>query len=46
MNVCLTDCSAVHVGPEDSDEGRTGGQQIGRPAEGGRGHLGEAEEGE
>lgn len=46
MSFCTTDCAAVHDGPEDSDEGCPGGQQIGQPAEGGWGHPGEAEEGE
>lgn len=36
----------MHDGPEDSDEGCTGGQPIGQPAEGGRGHPGKTEEGE
>lgn len=30
----------MHDGPEDSDEGRLGGQSVGQPAEGGRGHPG------
>lgn len=42
----VTDCAAVHDGPEDSDEGCTGGQPIGQPAEGGWGHPCKAEEGE
>lgn len=46
MMLCLTDGAAVHDGPEDSDEGCTRGQPIGQPAEGGRGHPGEVEEGE
>lgn len=46
MYFCQTDCAAVHDGPEDTDEECTGGQPIGQPAEGGRSHLGEAEEGE
>lgn len=46
MYFCVTDCAAVHDGPEDSDEGCTGGQPIGQPAEGGRGHPCKAEEGE
>jgi len=46
MSFCHTDRAAVHGGRDDSDEERPGGQSIGQPAEGGRGHPSEAEEGE
>jgi len=46
MYFCPTVCAAVHGGPEDSDEECTGGQPIGRTAEGGRGRPGEVKKGE
>lgn len=45
-SLSVTGSAAVHDGPEDSDEGRPGGQPIGGPAEGRRGRPGQAEEGE